>query len=274
MMFSVLVSVAFLASVPMRDRLANALDARIAEADVQDGRGRFVGYPGGAGDGRFKPNPKFWLKDVDFSCASPWNSNGGSLKAGTLISPKHIIFAAHFPISTGTRILFVDNEGQGCPCYVERVKQIGKTDIMIGSLNAEVTPNIHPAKVLPPDYEKFIGDGAGLPVVTFDKSERTFVTELAGLPDGKTGRVWNRPPKTPLRQRLGGKAVGGDSGNPAFLVFGKTPVLLYCLKEGGAGSGPWLHLHLNEIQVTMDELCPGYKLETFDFSPLQEKSAK
>ena len=59
---------------------------------------------------------------------------------------------------------------------------------------------------------------------------------------------------------------GGDSGNPAFLIVDNQPILLYCLFRGGYGSGPALHLYRREIQAAMDELCPGYTLETFDFA--------
>ena len=57
-----------------------------------------------------------------------------------------------------------------------------------------------------------------------------------------------------------------DSGNPAFLLVGNEPILLYCLYSGGVGHGPAIHLYAKEVQKAMDELCPSYKLESFDFS--------
>ena len=65
---------------------------------------------------------------------------------------------------------------------------------------------------------------------------------------------------------LGGKIVAGDSGNPAFLLIGNEPVLLYCLLSGGVGHGPALHRYRREIQAAMGALCPGYRLESFDLS--------
>ena len=65
----------------------------------------------------------------------------------------------------------------------------------------------------------------------------------------------------PFRDRL----IGGDSGNPAFLLINDQPILIYCLTGGWSGSGDGLHFYQDKIQSLMDELCPGYKLEIFDF---------
>ena len=73
---------------------------------------------------------------------------------------------------------------------------------------------------------------------------------------------------------LGGKIVTGDSGNPAFLLIGSEPILLYCLHTGGVGHGPAIHAHRREIQKAMDELCPGYMLEVFDFSRGKSEKSK
>jgi len=46
-------------------------------------------------------------------------------------------------------------------------------------------------------------------------------------------------------------------------------ILLYCLYTGGAGLGPFVHTKRRQIQQAMNNLCPGYKLETFDFAAAQ-----
>ena len=265
------------AALPVFDFATNSIANRIAGADPAVCLSRFADYPPSRGklgflrclwEKPFPANDKFWLKDVDFSCASPWNSAGGAQRAGTLISKRHIAFAKHFPLWKDVRIVFVGKDGAICPCYVERTKGIEKSDIMIGLLNAEVTPNIHPAKILPPDYEKYLGDGEGFPVVTFNQKEQLFLTELDLM---KTmayplRQAASHNPKKENWRRFREPIVGGDSGNPAFLLIGDSPILLYCLKSGGCGSGHAYHLFRSEIQAAMDELCPGYKLESFDFS--------
>lgn len=242
-----------------------------SKADPAFALGRYLNYPDKARNDEFPPNPRFWAKDIDFSCVSPWNSGGGSLRAGTLISRRHIVFAKHFPLWKGVRILFADGEGAVCPCYVDATREIGKTDIMVGLLNAEVTPNIRPAKILPSDFENYIGDGSGLPSVTFNQREEAFLAEIERVPTNGVGFTFSSSIGSKRKDwsNLGGWIKTGDSGNPVFMLIGREPVLICCLKCGGYGSGPSLHVYRREIQAAMDELCPGYKLESYDFSKLK-----
>ena len=269
MIFPALIAVSVL---PVLDFATNSVAKRIDDADPAVCLSRFADYPPSKGklgfprclwEKPFPANEKFWLKDVDFSCASPWSDECGTVRAGTLISKRHVIFAKHFPLWKGVRILFVDPQGEVCPCRIEATKALEKCDIMIGLLDYEVTPNIQPAKVLPGDYERHIGDGKNLPIVTFNQGERALLSECRGI---STNSISNAASTNAAWKALGGKIVVGDSGNPAFLLIGNEPILLYCLHTGGVGHGPAIHRYRREIQKAMDELCPGYKLECFDFS--------
>ena len=267
----ILATITLVAALPVSDFATNSIARRIAGADPAVCLSRFSDYPPSRGklgfprclwEKPFPANGKFWLEDVDFSCASPWNDSCGAVRAGTLISKRHIVFAKHFPLWKGCRILFVDQQGEVCPCRVEATKALEKCDIMIGLLDYEVTPDIHPAKILPDDFARHIGDGKGLPVVTFNQREQAFLSECRGI---TTNSILNAASTNAAWKALGGKIVTGDSGNPAFLLIGNEPILLYCLLSGGAGHGPAIHRYRREIQKAMDELCPGYKLECFDF---------
>lgn len=260
------------AVLPVCDFAANSVNQRIAEADPAVSLSRFADYPPSKGrlgfprclwETPFPANEKFWLKDVDFSCASPWSDECGTARAGTLISKRHVIFAKHFSLWKGCRVLFVDQAGEVCPCRVAATKALEKCDIMIGSLDCEVSPNIHPAKILPEDYAKHLGDGKGLPIVTFNQREQVLLSECRGI---DTNSISNIASTNAAWKALGGRIVTGDSGNPAFLLVGNEPILLYCLHTGGVGHGPSVFRYRKEIQKAMDELCPGYTLETFDFS--------
>ena len=259
------------ASLPILDFATNSIAERIAGVDPAVALSRFADYPPSKGklgfprclwEKPFPVNEKFWLKDVDFSCASPWSDECGAVRAGTLISKRHIIFARHFPLWKGCRVLFVDQQGEVCPCRVEATMALEKCDIMIGSLDYEVTPNIHPAKILPEDFAKYIGNGKGLPIVTFNQHEQALLSECRGITSNSVSNVASTNSSW---KALGGKIVTGDSGNPAFLLLGNEPILLYCLHTGGVGNGPSVFRWRREIQKAMDELCPGYKLEEFDF---------
>ena len=263
------------AALPVIDFATDSISQRIAGADPAICLSRFADYPPSRGkfgfprclwEKPFPANEKFWLKDVDFSCASPWNDECGTVRAGTLISRRHIIFAKHFPLWKGVRIVFVGQDGEMCPLNIEAVKEIGGSDIMIGLLNYEVTPNIRPAKILPENFTRYIGDGKGLPIVTFNQKEQMLLSEVRSI---KTNFVFNAASTNATRKAFGGKMVVGDSGNPAFLLIGNEAILLYCLHTGGVGHGPFVFHYRKEIQKAMDELCPGYTLETFDFEKVR-----
>lgn len=268
-------AIIFAVVLPVFDYAKNSIAQRIAVADSVDSLARFADYPPSKGklgfprclwEKPFPPNEKFWLRDVDFSCASPWSDECGTVRAGTLISKRHIIFAKHFPLWKGCRVRFVDQQGEVCPCTVGATKALEGCDIALGLLDYEVTPSIHPAKILPEDFAKHIGDGTGLPIVTFNQREKVFLSECRGITSNSVSNVASANPSW---EALGGKIVVGDSGNPAFLLVGNEPILLYCLLSGGPGHGPSVFRYRKEVQKAMDELCPGYKLETFDFEKVR-----
>lgn len=274
--------ISFAVVLPIFNFATNSIAGRIAGVDPAVCLSRFVDYPPSKGklgfprclfEKPFPTNEKFWLKGVDFSCVSPWNDECGTARAGTLISKRHVIFAKHFPLWKGVRIVFVSNDGDVCPCYIEGTRAIENSDIMIGLLNAEVTPGISPAKILPFDAEKYIGNGEGLPLVYFNREERLSLAEVDPMPiECSAWRImYGRRPSDPKWKRVFLPVVVGDSGNPAFLLLGNEPVLLFCMETGGrgAGSGPAIHRQQAKIQAAMDELCPGYKLEKFDFTKVR-----
>jgi len=257
-------------------RLNADIDGRVAAAHpkVPQCLSRFNAYPPGAGvlgfprclwESPFKANPDFWLKGVDFSCASPWNDSHGRLRAGTAISRRHIVFAKHFPLAAGTRIAFVGEGGDTSHYTVKATKALDECDIMLGLLDYELTPDVHPAKILPPDFTNYVGRVEGLPVVTLTQSEKAFLSELISMDlSPRHGLVSFLPPKGPVRKLYHQKICGGDSGSPTFLVVGKEPVLLFCLSTSMGGYD--YHYFVRQVQKAMDDLCPGYRLEAFDFA--------
>ena len=179
--------VAISASLSVFDYATNCIAERVERSDPKECLSRFSEYPPSKGrlgfprclfQDPFPENEKFWLNDVDLSCVSPWNDSYGALRAGTLISPRHVVFAAHFPLDKGRRILFLDKEFDVCERYVGKSKAVPGTDIQIAALTKEVTPNIRPAKILPDNFADFIGNGAGLPVVTFNQHEEGLLTDV------------------------------------------------------------------------------------------------
>lgn len=265
-----------LLAVSILDFAWDAVSLQLPSNSQNCSRSRFISYPPSSieceypqllTNSPFKGNPAFWLKDFDFSCVSPWNDQSGNRRAGTAISKRHVIFATHFPIAVGSRILFSDHDGNVCPCYIKATRDIPNADLTVGLLNADLTPNIQPAKLLPDDYQKYIGDGDGLPVVIFNQHKGVSLTELCSISTNRQRvAIGCRIPKRESAKRFYNPLKVGDSGNPAFLLLGKTPVLLFTVTTGGAGVGPAIHKCKYAIQKTMDELCPGHQLEFADLS--------
>ena len=277
------VSAIILASaLPVFDFATNSIARRVEESDPAVCLSLFNDYPNcvrrseSFSISRSALSTNFWLKGVDFSCVSPWNDSCGIQRAGTLISKRHIIFAKHFPLWKGVRILFVGADGGVCPCYIDRTKEIPDSDVMIASLENEVTPNIHPAKILPEDYETFVGDGRGLPVAIFNQNREVFLADVSILTiiKGVSRSMGCKLPKVESHRRFNKRVGPGDSGCPAFILIGNEPILLLCLHRGGYGVGPLVHGYRKEIQTAMDELCPGYKLEEFDFQKVRCNDGK
>lgn len=247
---------------------ANGQVALVGAASPKE---RFVDYARNAAKGRFIANTNFWAYGVDISCASPWNSMSGNLRAGTAISPRHIVFANHYPLSVGTRLLFVGADGGVCPVYLTATKRVADCDICIGLLNAELTPNIMPAVILPPNYTNVLGNAMGQTILTLNQHEQGIRGRMVGTSERQSrssllsaSTITKGPDAA-----LSGTIVTGDSGNPAFLIYKGRAILLYCLLGPHGGSGPALHRYRRQIQDAMDELCPGYKLAEFDFSKVE-----
>ncbi|MFK5283991.1 hypothetical protein ACI3PL_30880, partial [Lacticaseibacillus paracasei] len=52
-------------------------------------------------------NANCWLSTVDLTPIAAWNSAGILQRGPTLISPRHIIGAVHWPFAVGTTVHFV-----------------------------------------------------------------------------------------------------------------------------------------------------------------------
>jgi len=228
---------------------------------------RFLDYQTNAVKGVFHQNPNWYLNGIDFTCVSPWNSASGRLRAGTAISKRHIIFAKHYPVAVGARMAFVGDTGAVSHYTVTGTRALEGCDIMIGALDAELTPDIRPAKVLPVNFEKWITDGRSWPLVTFNQHEQAFLCEMTSKWNQQAGMtiLQNKLAGSYSARQYGGTIIVGDSGDPAFLMYGECPILVYCLLSGGLGYGPFIHRYRAQIQQAMDALVPRYHLNDFDF---------
>lgn len=236
-------------------------------------------------NGIYTRNPDCWAADIDLTCVSPWNSRGGNKQAGTLITPRHCILAAHYNLKTGDSIRFVtkDNLTIRRKIIAHKVNTDFATnipDLEIITLDSDVPASITPCQFLPSNYKSYIADnGYGLPVLYTDQEEKALVADSWSINSNKSFNL--QVPVSSNRLALNESVITGDSGNPIFLILNGKPVIIGCFTYGGSGSGNALTHYanlstggsqpeqsINDLIVATDAnagINTGYKISFFDF---------
>lgn len=226
-------------------------------------------------DGVYVRNTSCWAADLDLTCISPWNSVGGNLRAGTLISPRHVLFAAHYPAVAGMSIRFVSADNTVTTRTVSAVLTHPSyvpyfPDIQIGVLNSDVPAGIGFSRVLPAtwaDKLPAIVSERPIPTLCLDQEEKALVTDwfAATVLDRA---LFIAPYTINYQNRLAfyEDKVGGDSGNPAFLIVNNQLVLVTVWTNGGAGRGTFTTPQIAAINTMMATLGGGYQLTEVDLA--------
>src|SRR5690606_12989429 len=127
-------------------------------------------------------NPDCWAADLDLTGISPWNSTGGHLRAGTLISPCHIIFATHYQIGTGASLRLLTNDNQVINRTMSAKINIASSDFTIGKLDSDVPEGIGFYKIPPSGFLDYIpGISNGIHCCGVDQEEKMLVVDLKSV---------------------------------------------------------------------------------------------
>lgn len=228
--------------------------------------------------GVYVRNVNGWAYDLDLTSISPWNSAGGNHLAGTLISPRHIVFATHYQIPVGAKIRFITKDN----LVVERtlVNKISKPytemylpDITVGVLDSDVPSSINFAKILPENWGQYIDNykmniyinpGNQIPCLALDQEEKALVKGVFNLGDGGRSH-FEQIAKDPYKN-FSEDIIPGDSGNPAFMIIDNQLVLITIWTFGGGGSGTFMTGQKNSINEMMSQLGGGYQLTEINLS--------
>jgi len=197
-------------------------------------------------------NTNLWCAGVDLTCASPYNSFGNPAeKGGVAITRQHIAFAAHYPITNGASLLFVDGTNGLYWRAMTDSRTIPGTDCRIGLLASALPATITPAQLMQAsDNGRFLGalnmdGGIGIRSIhlkavesndpkTFAKwacSARITEADTTGGMMGRDIAAIGRTADSPYSAAV----IVGDSGQPTFVVIGTNTVLYSTFHSSGGG---------------------------------------
>ena len=201
-------------------------------------------------------NTNCWAYNLlDLTCASPWNSAYGPLRAGTAITTRHIIYAAHYPMPTGTVLRFITRDNT----VIERTLISSRSpavDLAIGLLNADLPETITPALILPEGaLEEYLPTQIPLypqqiPAIYLNQLEHAHSADWTGIYGIGYSEAFTISALHPVRQPHYACPRSGDSGNPVFLAAASRPVLLCCWYTPSTGTSPRHYAPQLETAIT------------------------
>jgi hypothetical protein len=216
----------------------------------------------------FVRNPDVWCSDIDLTCMSPSNSSANNKKAGTLITPRHVLISAHYPYGVNTKVYFVSQDGNNT-VYERTVKSVVEhpdytpyyPDLTICCLDEDLPATVTPCKVLPTNYSNYlvqIQKGTP-PSLRLDQEEKALIGDLYRITTApNTEYIYFKVPDDDNRLEFYEPIVWLDSGNPCFLILdlgdGPELVLLTVLTNGAnGGSGTFVTGFINDLnQMIVD----------------------
>lgn len=206
-----------------------------------------------------------WTRRIDLTGVS-WSQK----QSGTAITPRHIVFAAHYKMKTGSVIRFHDRDGQPHRRTVQDLisfrnrDDAARADIAVALLDEPLPSGVKSYRLLPPrnDYGQTL---PGCPVLVTEQKRRVFIHQVNRQVGSSI--FFHQHPDFPAS--LYKYLVMGDSGNPSFLLVGGEPVLIQTHTGGGSGAGPFYSEPsiFAALQAAVAKLDPSYQIRTVPLDP-------
>jgi hypothetical protein len=166
-----------------------------------------------------------WAGKLDLTGVS-WND----ARTATLVSPSHVVMAAHFIRPSDVPVMFHDKKGNPYERYISAVKVLTTGDIAVARLNLPLPPEVKVYR-----FADAADATVGTPVIVSDQTMTLSVHRIEAVAGGVI-RLGYHPDLAPVYQR---NLIVGDSGNPSFLYKNGDLVLLETHTTGGPGAGPF-----------------------------------
>ncbi|MGL5020193.1 MAG: hypothetical protein ACRDBP_18805 [Luteolibacter sp.] len=202
----------------------NSASSGLGFLPKQAERGTLFSYYQPKGQSKWKNN---WAGRLDLTGVS-WNDP----RTATLISPSHVVMAAHFMRPADVPIMFHDKNGKPYERFIAKVRPLGGVgDIAVAKLNLPLPPEVKHYR-----FAKASEATIGRPVIITDQTSTLSVHRIAAMSGGSI-RFEFIPGLNPY---YGRNLIVGDSGNPSFLLQNNGElVLLETHTTGGPGAGPF-----------------------------------
>ncbi|MFT6239236.1 MAG: hypothetical protein ACI9NQ_001732 [Paracoccaceae bacterium] len=192
-----------------------------------------------------------WVRNFDMSGVS-----FDQRQTATLVTKRHVVMAKHYQRRPGSKVIFHSRTGKRLERILTEIRPVWG-DIAVGLLNLDVPSGykVYPLPAPREDYSHLVGRTA---VIT-DQNRRVFFHKVSVV----NPLYMSFRHEKPKRYGWGKNLIGGDSGNPSFLIAGGELVLVETHSSGGDGAGPFYgNPKVHEIlQAAINELAPGYKLK-------------
>ena len=211
-----------------------------------------------------------WVNRVNLSGLVSDNSS----KSCTLVSPRHIVMAAHHVRWVNSKAVFHTRAGERVERTItgvfstEQISPGAGRDIAVGLLDTAIT-NIPFYKVLPSrtDWSSHLLGASG--IVTRYNYREVLVRKVSNFYHGTNGTRWVKFAADPaIPSYYAGTVTVGDSGNPSFLLVRGEPVFFHMVSLTGT-TGPFISDPNNyeTINQFMTDLGGGYQLTPIALDP-------
>lgn len=278
-----------LSSTDLATEMANQVDSRIS--GLTDPTGLMSLFTTRGSDSvSWVKNSNLWTNRgssvLDFSGQSVWNTTGGYMMSGTLISPRHIIFADHYQIVVGDTVTFIASDGSIVNRTLQSKTTItdgsNTTDITVGLLDSDVPNTVAYYPILTgTQYDNYLSPISNVPSLWLDQYDKVATGNMSILnepicttalnnvcSDSSQWTGYNVESSSGNTRHLFWKnVITGDSGNPVFLAVDGQLVLLTVHTTAGTGND--YSRYITQINTTMASLQGGgspYQVSTYDLS--------